>query len=431
MYISKIELHNIRCFEDETLNLEDANGNCKGFVVLGDNGSGKTTILRSIAMTLSGRGSASGLLDEIEGGMIRDKTENGHVRLTLKSKDKKDTFEITTEFSQERGDINIVKSQETIPKGKLFPWEEIFSCGYGASRGIRGEAQYRKYTVKDAVNTLFILDSGYLHGAELSIRRIKDTFDSDDISQNVLDWVAKILMLPQGSIKLEDGGLFISNTKESSRPIEAVADGHQATVTMICDLLGWYLLYDKTAFLKELSGIVIIDEIEQHLHPIWQRKIVKLLEEVFPEIQFIIATHSPLVAGNAGKLFEGDNGFKLFHAGGSDQISKISEIEENLGELGCDQILSSEAFGNISNLNINEKVEDVLMKASILAANDQRNPEEDAKYEMIKSKLKELMFPEGRTLIERVTEREYYKEIELQIESFNEILKDSDTYDKN
>ncbi len=431
MYISKIELNNIRCFGDETLNLENANGDCQGFVILGDNGSGKTTILRSIAMSLSGKGSASGLLDEIEGGMLRDNAKSGYVRLTLKSKDKEDTFEIETEFSQERGGIDIINNQKTIPEGELFPWDKIFSCGYGASRGIRGEAQYRKYTVKDAVNTLFILDSGYLHGAELSIRRIKDTFNSDEISQKVLDWVAKILMLPEGSIILEEGGLFISNTKEKSRPIEAVADGHQATVTMICDLLGWYLLYDKSVFLGELSGIVIIDEIEQHLHPIWQRKIVKLLKDVFPKVQFIVSTHSPLVAGNAGKLFAEDNGLKLFYAGCTDQISKISEIEENLGELGCDQILSSEAFGNTSNLNISEKVEEVLMKASILAAQDQRTPEENAKYEKVKSMLKGLMFPEGRTLIERVTEREYYKEMERKIEDFNQILKDNDTNDKN
>ncbi|MGR3318192.1 MAG: AAA family ATPase, partial [Candidatus Anammoxibacter sp.] len=380
MHISKIKLHNIRCFEDETLNLEDTNGRCKGFVILGDNGVGKTTLLRSIAMSLSGEGSASGLLDGIEGGMIKDNAKDGYVRLTLKSEDNKDTYEITTYLIKESVDTDIVDRQETNPEGELFPWKKIFSCGYGAPRGIRGEAQYSRYTVKDAVNTLFVPDSGYLQGAELSIRRIKDTLDSVDILEKVLNWVDKILMHPKGSIKLEAGGLFLSDSNGVSRPIEAVSDGHYGTLTMICDLLGWVLLYDKEALKGELSGIVIIDEIEQHLHPKWQRKIIGLLKEVFPKIQFIVSTHSPLVAGNAGKLPGGDNGLKLFYAGYTGQRSEISEIGENFSELGCDQILSSGAFGNLSNLSINAEVEKVLKEASILATKDQRTPEDEVKY---------------------------------------------------
>ena len=424
MYISKIELKNIRCFEDATLNLEDKNSLCRGCVILGDNGLGKTTILRSVAMSLSGEGSASGLLDEIEGGMINDNVDTGYVCLTLKSDDGNNTFSIKTNFVKESTGTDIVSSQEIIPKGEKFPWEEVFLCGYGASRGIRGEAQYPKYTVTDAIYTLFTLDSGFLHGPELSIRRIKDTLGSVKILHRVLNWIAKILMLPEGSVKLEAGGLFISDYWKNSRPVDAVADGHQATLTMICDLLGWALLYNKETFKGELSGIVIIDEIEQHLHPKWQRKIVGLLQEIFPKIQFIMTTHSPLIAGNAGKLFNDGNGLKLFYAGRKNEKSEISEIEENLGELGCDQILSSEAFGNIPNLNINEKVEEVLIEASILAAKDQRTPEENAKYEKFKNKLKELMFPKGSTLIERETERRYYKEMERKIEEFNKILKD-------
>ena len=49
--------------------------------------------------------------------------------------------------------------------------------------------------------------------------------------------------------------------------------------------------------LKETPGIVLIDEIDMHLHPEWQRMIVRILQEVFPEIQFICATHSPQIIG--------------------------------------------------------------------------------------------------------------------------------------
>lgn len=49
----------------------------------------------------------------------------------------------------------------------------------------------------------------------------------------------------------------------------------------------------------DTRGIVLIDEIEQHLHPLWQVEIMGLLKKSFPQTQFIASTHSPLVASGA------------------------------------------------------------------------------------------------------------------------------------
>jgi predicted ATP-binding protein involved in virulence len=49
--------------------------------------------------------------------------------------------------------------------------------------------------------------------------------------------------------------------------------------------------------LKETPGVVFIDELDMHLHPEWQRMIVRKLQEIFPELQFICATHSPQIIG--------------------------------------------------------------------------------------------------------------------------------------
>ena len=431
MYISKIELHNIKCFEDATINLEDANAIFRGCLILGGNGMGKTTILRLIAMSLSGKSSASGLLDDLPGGVIRNKEEEGHVYLVFKSDEGKQPFSIKTIFGRENGGANIVTNQEIKPESTVFPWENIFACGYGAARGIRGDGKYDEYAVPDAVYTLFALESGYLQDSEVPLRRIRDII-SEELFEKVLNWVDSILMLPKGSVILKKGaGVFVKDPWGISRPIGTIADGYHATLSMICDIFGWALFYDKEIFKKGLSGIVMIDEIEQHLHPTWQKKIIGKLIKVFPKIQFIMTTHSPLIAGNAGKLFDEGTGLKLFYTGRKDKKAEISEIEENLGELGYDQILSSEAFGNLSNLNINEEVEKLLMEASALAAKDQRTPEENAKYEEFKRKMKELMFPEGKTLIERETEREFYKEMEHKIEEFNKILRGGKSSDKN
>ena len=431
MYISKIVLHNIKCFEDATIDLEDASAIFSGCLILGGNGMGKTTILRLIAMSLSGKSSASGLLDDIQGGVIRDEEDEGSVRLAFKSSDGKQDFSIETIFERDSSLANIVTDQKTSPNGAEFPWDELFVCGYGAARGIRGDTQYDEYAVPDAVYSLFALESGYLQNPEVSLRRTQDLI-SDELFQELLNWVDSILMLPEGSVTLKKGaGVYVNDPWGNSRPISEIADGYHATLSMICDIFGWALFYDKEIFKKGLSGIVMIDEIEQHLHPTWQRKIVGKLIKVFPKMQFIMTTHSPLIAGNAGKLFDEGNGLKLFYTGRKNKKAEISEIGENLGELGCDQILSSKAFGNLSNLNINEEVEKLLMEASTLAAKVQRTPEENAKYEEFKMKLKELMFPEKKTLIERVVERKYYDDLKKEIEDFNKILSDDITDDKN
>ena len=51
---------------------------------------------------------------------------------------------------------------------------------------------------------------------------------------------------------------------------------------------------------------MLIDEVELHMHPSWQRKVLSVLRETFPNIQFIITTHSPIV------LSEADENYNLF-----------------------------------------------------------------------------------------------------------------------
>ena len=83
-----------------------------------------------------------------------------------------------------------------------------------------------------------------------------------------------------------------------SLDVNQLSDGEKCLLAMIGDLAR------RSSMANPLSdnpliceGIVIIDEIEQHLHPIWQRKIVPILSEIFPNIQFMISTHSPQVLG--------------------------------------------------------------------------------------------------------------------------------------
>lgn len=80
--------------------------------------------------------------------------------------------------------------------------------------------------------------------------------------------------------------------------IDNKSDGEKAIITLIADL-AYNLALAKDFTLDDdilkSPGVVMIDEIENHLHPKWQREIIPILTELFPDIQFFIATHSPQV----------------------------------------------------------------------------------------------------------------------------------------
>ena len=186
-------------------------------------------------------------------------------------------------------------------------------------------------------------------------------------------------------------------------------------------MLSWAMLYDVKMFDEDIKGIVLLDELEQHIHPSWQRRIISLLRPQFPKIQFITTTHSPLIAANASKLYKDDLESKLFHLTfDNQQGNQISEVEEKLRDLDCDQVLSSEAFDYI--FGVDPDLDTILREASVLAAKDERSKEEEVKLQMFKDKLREVMFPKGKTLIERVVEREYYTDLKQRIEEFNKIM---------
>ena len=97
-------------------------------------------------------------------------------------------------------------------------------------------------------------------------------------------------------MRLDSTGLSIQGPWGSFVPIGALADGYAATLGWLSDILGWASLFKKKSFAPDFPGIVLLDEIEQHLHPNWQRRIIKLLRDQFPRLQFIGTTHAPMCA---------------------------------------------------------------------------------------------------------------------------------------
>lgn len=362
MHITKIRLNNICCFEKAEIDLLREPGIAKRWLlIVGDNGVGKTSFLRSIAIGLCDETGAASLLQDIYGDLIQKDKKTATIELELVTEGKQ-SYRITTHLDQTETGTEVVK--KTIEKEKSFPWHKVFVCAYGADRGIEGSQPYEQYAAPDALYTLFNYDWP-LQNPELMIyRRAKGTGDRTRLLNELCD----ILGLPEKSISLTKGGFSISSFGKKIL-WGASADGYRATITLVLDMLGWFMLSDlDKKHERELFGIILIDEIEQHLHPELQRSIVAKLNKVFPNIQFIATSHSPICAAGLADLDDSNCSLELLRTNGKGWVE--NEPLSTMRGWRYDQILTSSAFGltaarNLATEKLMDEIKQLYMKAKL------------------------------------------------------------------
>lgn len=371
-------MKNIRCFEEASIDLGN-NGN--SLLIAGNNGNGKSAILRSLAMGLCDQASAGSLLRELLGDFIRKETgkdkRTATIIIDLFDETVQKDFQIKTRIITNRNLGFEVVEQELLSDGEPkkqhnFPWNKIFVVGYGAGLRTEGTQDYGQYFAADAVYSLFKY-SHEMQNPELIWRRLlevtRDSFADDksiedikvaekNINKKIKKCLLDILDLNSESssgddISLENNGIYITSDW-GKQELSALGDGYRGLTTMVMDILSWQLLMkNNETILKELeenepgewvpldlkkdcTGIVIIDEIEKHLHPKLQRFIVKKLKDVFPKIQFIISSHSPLcVAGTA----DAEDTYIVYRSLSDNKNNQVKKWDGGLSGLRTDQIL--------------------------------------------------------------------------------------------
>lgn len=91
----------------------------------------------------------------------------------------------------------------------------------------------------------------------------------------------------------DSDGVYFENQK-----FEDLSDGYRVAIGLVVDI-AWRIAalnpFMGRDVVKKTSGIVLVDEVDLHLHPVWQEKMLGMLRELFPCVQFIVATHAPLV----------------------------------------------------------------------------------------------------------------------------------------
>jgi hypothetical protein len=123
-------------------------------------------------------------------------------------------------------------------------------------------------------------------------------------------------------------------------PFTALSDGYKAFIGWVGDLIGHLAdVAPPEVGLDQVPGIVLVDEIDLHLHPAWQRTIVPTVAGAFPKLQFVFTSHSPLVANTVKR----ENVFVTDTA--EDGTATIKQLGERVYGRSPEQLLLSSYFG--------------------------------------------------------------------------------------
>jgi predicted ATP-binding protein involved in virulence len=380
-YIKKIELKNIRCFENFSLDLNDLQP-ILWTMILGDNAAGKSTLLRSIALGLCNEGDATSLVKYLKGGFLRDGAKEGYIRLTLINQNRPNaTYTITTRlFKDSKGQTEKIR-QDCNPSN-AFPWSDIFVCGYGTNRSTQDYTSHETYTVASAVKSLFSYETPLQNPEVVLLRQDRD------IRQKLERIVLNILMLdePTNEFAATQNGIGVFGPW-GFFPITALSDGYRSTIQWVLDFLSWQIYANRLVDITDIGGILLVDEIEQHLHPRWQRYIVQRLRRQFPKTQIIASTHTPLTAAGLADI---DQSLLLkLEMDVNGKIAQKTIEKDAISGKRADQILASDAFDLLTTRSPGS--EDDIDHYTELLSKSKRSRKEEAEFEELRNRLQKSL----------------------------------------
>ena len=182
-------------------------------------------------------------------------------------------------------------------------------------------------------------------------------------------------------------------------PLEAVSQG-------TASIMGWVgILVQRLHELPSSQGepleryaLVLIDEIDAHMHPAWQQTVVPRLQELFPNVQFVATTHSPLIVG--GMPVEQVVRFERDASG-----VRVKEIDADMMRGRADQLLTGDLFGLSTTLAVDSETKELMKEYEGLLAKAERSPAEQARSEELERRLHEVWPAPGETPLRRRTQQ--------------------------
>jgi energy-coupling factor transporter ATP-binding protein EcfA2 len=380
MYLKRLRITNIKGFREVDLDFTRPDGSCAGWTVIaGRNGSGKSTLLKVIALAVTGPSTGRRLVDSFS-GWIRESQEEASAEVEIRPREE-DLFSRDRRSENlfwggikihSKGDVEspepvLVEHRKLIERGKKVPekgpWADNasgwFICGYGPFRRLTGHT-YDALGLMASPYHVGRLTSLFREDASLieSIQWLKEIYTrSLEKRPEAVEMMRLVLMLiddgllPDGMTveRFDSDGLWVRQ-HGTTLPLRALSDGYRNVVALVLDLVSKLQdCYDQLPIASvdghcviELPGIVLIDEIDAHLHVGWQQRVGFWLKSRFPKVQFIVATHSPFICHAADS-----NGLiRLPGPGDEGQVEQVpEEVYYTVVNGTIDDAVVTELFG--------------------------------------------------------------------------------------
>ena len=373
-YFTGLRIRNIKSFKgDHHLDLTTADGKiARWTLILGDNGVGKTTLLQCLAHMAPFRntkdedGTAKPTFFIEPGGSSEVKTIErlarvgehdfmlegsfvGNGILDEAATPRVTHFKTSINFTKRQGKVDHFEASET----KDVIRREPLVIGYGAGRKL-GHGALDFEDVGGPLASLFD-NQVELCDAEVLIqqldyaaykRQTKQAARQNTVMREMISALLPDIGVPEnlkiyGPSPISRGGKtgVYAKTPYGEVPLADLSFGYQTMTAWLADI-GWRIFqyYPTSANPLREPAIVLVDEIDLHLHPKWQRELRQKLGEHFPAVQFIATAHSPLMA----QAYMSQNLAVIQCVGEGVKIENEPKIVKSWR---LDEVITSELFG--------------------------------------------------------------------------------------
>lgn len=340
MYIQNLMLQNFKCFDKIELEFHP-----ELTILVGANGSGKTSIIEGAAIAIStmfakmdgcsGRSidKSQAHLKSFSAGSTKDVQPQYPVLVKASAVTRKESITWARSLNKPTGNTTIVDAKKMVDLGLSF--QEHLRNGdtnlilpviayYGTGRlwDYHREKQSDVFETDNRMNGYIDCVDGTANiklmmnwFSKMTVRK----YQNQELGLGNIPELEAVYSAMESCYKRITGSndvkmqynigtreleaAYRDNSGEWMRiPINQLSDGYKSTISLVADIAYRMAVLNPQLLgnvCEETDGIILIDEIDLHLHPTWQQRILEDLRYIFPKVQFIVSTHAPAVVSTA------------------------------------------------------------------------------------------------------------------------------------
>ena len=373
-FITSVHINEVRHLKDIEIKLNPEKR--QHLILTGKNGSGKTSVLQAM----------KDYLQAIDDGVYQELC----IRRSYKSNDKLSELEkiVAETFAKYNSGVEVDVSN-VVGLDRLYSQGEFVTAYFPADRktvihrakGVQDVKLENQYSLDDTPENILLKYMVHLKTQQAYAKNENDL----SVEKKIAEWFSRFenalkVLLSDDSIRLiydyKNYNFLIEQKGRNPYSLDELSDGYSAIIGIVADLI---LRMDRNWLLKgelsqyDVEGVVLIDELETHLHVELQRKILPFLTEFFPRIQFIITTHSAYILNSISNacIYDLDKQvrFANFSSYSADEIAEGYFDAPNYSATMQDKILRYQHLVKQEELSDSEKAERAQLRIELKTAN--------------------------------------------------------------